>query len=175
MTGTTYTVRTISQHTGLSLKYLQNPDSPLKKVINTFPEISPDGVGLNDIGLLTFDEYIRCCSNRNGKPLMKFKEWKKLMSDEYGLNESNENTESTPTATDITQLTVQSATELDYEPIQPIRIGNLMGGFKEKINAMGDELAQETSTVLDSNIAKIEAVIISRAERLNAALNSFNK
>lgn len=168
MTGTIYTVQTISRHTGLSLKYLQNPDSPLKKVIDTFPEISPDGVGLNDTGFMIFDEYVRCCSNKNGKPLMKFKEWKQQMVDEYNVTPSDDNSDSS-------SLTIHETTALNYEPIQPINIGGLMGGFKDKINAMGDELATETAAVLDENIAKIEAVLVSRAERLNAALNSFNK
>jgi hypothetical protein len=168
MTGTIYNLKTIAAHTGLSQNYLKKGDSSLKQVIATFPELSPDGVGLSDIGLLVFDEYIRCCSNKNGKPLMKFEEWKQLMIEEYGVKPMDNNEE--------VQLTViEDNSQLNYEPIQPINIGNVMGGFKDKINAMGDELATETASVLDSNIAKIEAVLVSRAERLNAALNSFNK
>ncbi len=168
MSGTIYNLKTIAAHTGLSQNYLKKGDSSLKQVIATFPEISPDGVGLNDTGLMVFDEYIRCCSNKNGKPLMKFKEWKQQMVDEYNVTPSDDNSDSS-------SLTVHETTALNYEPIQPINIGGLMGGFKDKINAMGDELANETATVLDENIAKIEAVLVSRAERLNAALNSFNR
>lgn len=47
--------------------------------------------------------------------------------------------------------------------------------LKREIDAIGDELVSKAATVLDENIAKIEAVLTSRAERLNAALNSFNK
>lgn len=173
MTGTIYNLKTIAAHTGLSQNYLKKGDSSLKQVIATFPEISPDGIGLNDTGLMVFDEYQRCCSNRNGKPLMKFEDWKQLMINEYGVKSVNE--EITPDGTLCEQLTVVEPTKLSYEPIQPIHIGSVMDSFKQKVNALGDELASETASVLDENIAKIEAVLTSRAERLNAALNSFNR
>lgn len=134
MSGTIYNLKTIAAHTGLSQNYLKKGDSSLKQVIATFPEISPDGIGLNDTGLMVFDEYIRCCSNKNGKPLMKFEEWKQLMIQEYGVKSMEKKKEET-------QLTVvenNSLAKLANVEVMPVSdfFGNVDNGLEQLDNSL---------------------------------------
>lgn len=165
-TGTVYTVATIAEHTGLSEKYLKNSDSSLKRFIQTFPQLSPDGTGLNDDGLMIFDDYVRLCSalDANGKrrsPPMSFDEFKDFVRDEYDIS---------PEAHSL----VKAESELEIITPQIVSPLSMVDQFESCLDEVGDALAARVSQCFRAKItSKVEGAVATELGQLDNLLKQI--
>ncbi|MGB3534673.1 MAG: hypothetical protein WBA13_14305 [Microcoleaceae cyanobacterium] len=172
--GTTYSISSIAAHTGLSESYLRNSDSSLRKIIAAFPQLSPDGKGLNDEGLILYNEYLEFCSNKNPKgkrrrPKMTFDQFKEYAMSELGIssNDAIDNDISTEL------MTVEQGEIIDVE-VMPI--GSIFDEIDDDLEAVGNMLAAKVGQSIKSKITnKIAREVNAQFAEINQLVEKFTK
>jgi hypothetical protein len=173
-TGTIYTVSTIARHTGLSESYLRNADSSLRKFIAAFPQLSPDGKGLNDEGLYLYDEYLQFCSNLDSKgkrrhPEMKFEQFKEYAMAEYGIGNSDAIGEEN--SSELSTIESNDLVEVEVMPVSSI-----FDDMDDTLEQVGNVLAAKVGHSIKTKItSKIAQEVNTQFREINALVEKFTK
>jgi hypothetical protein len=172
--GTVYTVSSIARHTGLSEGYLRNSTSSLRKFIAAFPQLSPDGKGLNDEGLYLYDEYLQYCSSldSNGKrrqPEMTFEEFKEYAMDEYGINNSDAINEEN--SSELSKIESSELVEVEVMPVS-----SLFDNMDDALEQVGNILAAKVGHSIKTKItSKIVQEVNTQFAEINQLVEKFTK
>ena len=190
-----YTIKTIAEHTGLSEGYLKNKGSSLKKFIAEFPQLSPNNTGLNDEGLIIYDEYLYLCSNLDPRgnrrqPEMTFEQFKEYAMTEYGIGDANNNGSEVYEGMPIEEVinleddnqelagglsTVESTSivEVEVMPISPI--DSVLDGIDAGFQQMGEALSAKVRNSMRKNVTnKIVEEFNLETARLQSIINQIN-